>query len=390
MIQEELLAAVQAATENVIQCGDWNRYEGNNSEALKLLIAETIGQVFVQLTSSGTAGLEIILRAAGLSVADEVMLSSYDYPGNFWAIERVGARPVLVDTEPSNWRVNQESLNEVFRPACKALIVSHLHGQLQRMNELLDWCNARNVLLIEDACQALGASWQSKPIGSYGHATILSFGGGKLLSCGRGGAWATSNEALAVRARVASGAGSGPYAISELQAAVTRAQWPWLGAINESCRTFFRDLNLALCSADRNSPSLQTNHADGINEGWRLVSEDCIDHTAYYQCGWLIPSMAEHECQRLIADLRRVPRTGNASEANDVQRETGVLPFGAGFPGFHRRSRKRCRIETSLTNASDSAARTLVLHHGIALQQKWSASEIASWIKKNRDQTIST
>jgi len=367
-----MLQAVQAAIENTIRCGDWNRYEGKNSQSLALLLAERVEQPFVQLTSSGTAALEIILRAAGLGAADEVILSSYDYPGNFWAIERAGARPVLIDTEPSSWRVNQQSLNEVFQPSCKALVVSHLHGQLQHMSQLLDWCNARKILLIEDACQALGASFQSKPVGSYGHAAIFSFGGGKLLSCGRGGAWATSNEALAVKARVAAGAGSGPYAISELQAAATHAQWPWLDAINARCRAFFRELDLAL------QATYQT---------WHFLAGDCLQHTAFYQCGWLLPSMAEQQRHAFIAALRGLPLAGNDSQTIHERIEKLPLPFGVGFPGFHRRSRKRCRTDTSLANAIDSAERTLVLHHSVVLQQQWSASEIVSWIKKHSDAT---
>ncbi len=370
MILNDMIRAVHAATENAIRGGDWNRYEGKNSQALAWLLAERVEQPFVQLTSSGTAALEIILRAAGVGASDEVMLSSYDYPGNFWAIERAGARPVLLDTEPSSWRVSQQSLNEVFEPACKALVISHLHGQLQHIDQLLDWCNARNVLLIEDVCQALGASWLSKPVGSYGHAAIFSFGGGKLLSCGRGGAWATSNEALAIKARVAAGAGSGPYTISELQAAATRAQWPWLDAINESCRAYFRDLNLAL---------------DANNQAWRFAAGDCLKDTAFYQCGWIMQPISELERQTFVSALRELPLAENEPQTHHQPNEQVPLPFGSGFPGFHRRSRKRCRIDTSLANATESSERTLVLHHGIVLQQKWQACEIATWIKRQLD-----
>ncbi len=368
---QAMLNDVQAATESAIRCGDWNRYEGRNSKKLELLLAEKADQPFVQLTSSGTAALEILLRAAGLNSDGEVMISSYDYPGNFWAIERVGARPVLVDTEPSSWRVNQQSLDEVFRPACKALVVSHLHGQLQKMDQLLEWCNARNVLLIEDACQAIGATWLGRPVGSYGHAAMFSFGGGKLLSCGRGGAWATADETLATRARVAGGAGSGPYLISELQAAVVCAQWDWLNAINANSRDYFHQLEINFNSS---------------SEGWQFASRDSLPHTAYYQCGWITASSDPHR-QELLSALRRIPPAGDAPALQQI-------PFGVGFPGFHRRSRKRCRIDTTLSNAINSADKTLVLHHSIALQQsdsanaQWAPSEVASWIKKNIEITL--
>lgn len=359
MLVKEIAASVEAAVANVIARGDWQRYAGPNTQRLESDLASRARQREIQLTCSGTAALEIALRAAGIGIGDEVLISSYDYPGNFWAIERVGARPVLVDTAPRSWRIDLTSLERAFQPSCKALIASHLHGELQKIEELKEWCEHHKILLIEDACQALGAGYGGSPVGSYGHVAILSFGGGKLLSCGRGGAWATSDETLAIKARVASGAGSGPYAMSELQAAIVQAQLPWLDTINSRCREFFsavdRQLSIEGCE-------------------WTFVPQNHLGSTAFYQCGWQINEQCtEQDRDVLLQALHSISHHDSAKERE--------LPFGVGFPGFHRRSARRCRISDSLSHATAAANCTLVLHHRVVLQQRWDPEELAKWIK---------
>jgi perosamine synthetase len=358
MLLKEIASSIEEAVVKAIAGGHWQRYEGPNIRCLETQLANRLEQREVQLTCSGTAALEIVLRAASVGNADEVLISSYDYPGNFWAIERVGARPVLVDTEARSWRIDLKSLDRAFQPACKALIASHLHGELQRVDELRDWCQHRKVLLIEDACQALGARWRGSPVGSYGHVAILSFGGGKLLSCGRGGAWATSDESLAIKARVASGAGSGPYALSELQAATVLAQLPWLDDINRSCRDYFRAVDRQL-------------KVEGCD--WTFVPLKDLDCTAFYQCGWQLSELyAEEDRHKLVTALQLGPQITEATARE--------LPFGVGFPGFHRRSARRCRIPSLPSHAAAAAICTLVVHHRVVLQQQWSPDELANWI----------
>ena len=378
MLLKEIAFSVESAVADVIARGQWQRYDGPNLQALETQLAKRVAQREVQLTCSGTAALEIVLRAVGIGAGDEVLLSSYDYPGNFWAIERVGARPALVDTVARSWRIDIESLNRAYQPTCKALIASHLHGELQKVDELREWCDHHGVLLVEDVCQALGASWNGARVGSFGHAAILSFGGGKLLSCGRGGAWATSDESIAVKARVASGAGSGPYALSELQAATVIAQLPWLDEINSRCRDFFKALDHQLIAKDC---------------GWMFVPRCDLDSTAFYQCGWLLEeSYSDEDRQKLLSALHQSSPSPIAdgpvedaasirSDASSVRHgDMRELPFGVGFPGFHRRSGRRCRVPQSLPNATAAANRTLALHHRVVLQQQWSPEELANWI----------
>jgi len=182
---------------------------------------------------------------------------------------------------------------------------------------------------VEDSCQAVGASINARPTGTLGHVGIASFGGGKVLSAGRGGCLISSNEELMQRARLAAGAGSGPYAMSELQAAVVAAQLAWLPEIVAACRDYFGQLANRL-EATSNLPSRHLFPA--IRQ---------LGFTGFYQCGWLLaPSIRSEDQARFVQSLKQ-----------------HGLYAGSGFAGFHRRSSRRCRRVGQLLTTS--AARQL-------------------------------
>ena len=215
----------------------------------------------------------------------------------------------------------------------------------------------------------------------------MSFGGGKVVSCGRGGAWGTSDQSLAQRARLAAGAGSGPYGLSELQAATVLAQLPWLAEINLRCRHFFASLNKQLNASNCN---------------WKYVPEQMATSTAFYQAGWLLPATYAASTYEPAALLRGdrlllgdrlslrdqlinlLKKSANQESETFISTnnpsEKAELPFGAGFPGFHRRSSRRCRLASSFDNAAIAAERTLVLHHSVVLEERFTAEQIANRI----------
>jgi dTDP-4-amino-4,6-dideoxygalactose transaminase len=132
---------------------------------------------------------------------------------------------VLADVAPGNWNLDAGRLEVALGPATRAVIVSHLHGGLVPMREVMALCAGRGVPVIEDAAQAPGASVQGQPAGSWGDVGILSFGGSKLLSAGRGGALLLRRPEVHQRARVVLGRGNNLLApLSELQAAVLLPQ----------------------------------------------------------------------------------------------------------------------------------------------------------------------
>lgn len=348
MLLKQIDAAVESALAGFFASGAFRRYTDKYSGQLTAQLAERFSVSEVLLTSSGTAAVELALRAAGVGSGAEVLISAYDYPGNFWAIERVGALPVLMDIERGGWKIEPSAVTAMgkARPgAVKAMIVSHLHGQLQDLVALRSICDSLGVFLVEDACQAMGASMDGKPVGSLGHASVLSFGGSKIISAGRGGALLMSDPALAQHARIAAGAGSGASTMSEMQSAVALAQLTWLEPIVEACRCYF--MTVTQCMQN--------------SAGVELPFAAYLADTSFYQAGFL--------CRDSAAQVKLL----------GALRDLGV-PAGDGFPGFHRRSRRRCRPLQPLVQVADSAVRTLTIHHSVALQNQISAEQLAATI----------
>ncbi len=361
LLQSQIRDSVDAVVSELLRTDDWKNYVGQTSEQLIQQMRTQFHVEFVELCASGTAALEIALRAMKVGSEAEVLLSGYDYPGNFWAIERCGARPVLVDVVANQWTIEPRAIEQAYSPNCRALIVSHLHGQLQAIEDIKNWCLERQVMLVEDACQAIGAQIGSKVAGVGGDVGIVSFGGGKVISSGRGGAVITNDAELAQRIRIAAGAGSGPYALSQLQAALVLAQLPYLNAFNEHNRAYFLELQtiLAQMQAPLCAPARQH-----------------LDSAGIYQYGWIVKPI-EFSIDR--SNSGEVPESGQIREL--VQRLRGLeIHAGHGFPGFHRRSARRCRIAHPLQNTSDVAARTLVLHHSQAFETNWPATRLAETI----------
>ncbi len=271
-LQQEIDSAIGAALQAAWSDGSWRTYAGKHQAGVMGYLGAMTGCEHVGLTASATAALELLLQALALPEGSEVMLAGYDYPGNFSAVERSGLRPVLVDIEANSWALCFDSLQQTWSPDCKVLVASHLHGQLQDIDRLRNWCESRNVRLIQDACQVLGATSGGRPLAPLAHATIYSFGGSKTISAGRGGAWVTSDASWAQHVRLAGGAGSGTCEMSELQAAVIAAQLPFLDRITHAARTFFGQVQ----------ESIQSTQAAMISP-WRAQLND----TAFYQAGWI-------------------------------------------------------------------------------------------------------
>src|SRR5262249_33508236 len=128
--------SVRAALEAAYQDGSWGRYHGPHCERLQELLAEMHQVRNARLCSSGTIAVELALRGLKVGPGDEVILAAYDFPGNFRAIEAVGARPVLVDLAPDMWTLDLAQVAAAVSPQTKAILASHLHGSLADMKGL--------------------------------------------------------------------------------------------------------------------------------------------------------------------------------------------------------------------------------------------------------------
>ena len=180
--------AVAEVLKQVIQDRTWGKYHGPHCEELSGKLAEYHQSEHIVLCSSGTAAIELALRGFKIGPGDEVILAAYDFKGNFQNILTVGATPVLVDIRPENWNLDVDQLEAAIGPNTKAIIVSHLHGGIVPMAAVMEIAKQNGISVIEDACQMPGAIIEGKTAGVWGDVGVLSFGGSKLLSAGRGGA----------------------------------------------------------------------------------------------------------------------------------------------------------------------------------------------------------
>jgi perosamine synthetase len=142
----ELADEIREALLSMAADGSWCRYEGSHCERLRNALRERFGVPHVTLCCSGTIAVELALRGVGVGVGDEVILAGYDFPGNFRAIEAVGARPVLADIEPDSWCLDADRAAEAIGPATRAIIFSHLHGTLASARRLRSLADARGLV----------------------------------------------------------------------------------------------------------------------------------------------------------------------------------------------------------------------------------------------------
>lgn len=152
--------------------------------------------------NSGTDALFLALRALNIGPGDEVITTCFSYIATSEVIVRAGGRPVFVDIEADTFNMNLEAVEKAITERTRAIIPVHLFGLSVDMTALMALAQKHNLYVIEDCAQATGATWQGKPVGSYGHAGCFSFFPTKNLGAlGDGGIITTSDSELAQRLR---------------------------------------------------------------------------------------------------------------------------------------------------------------------------------------------
>jgi dTDP-4-amino-4,6-dideoxygalactose transaminase len=144
--------------------------------------------------NSGTDAIRLALIAMGIGPGDEVICPSHTFIATSEAISQTGAKPVFADIEPVTYTIDPACVERLISSRTKAIVPVHLYGQCADMDHLLDLAKKHNLLVLEDACQAHGATYKGRKAGSMGHAAAFSFYPGKNLgACGEAGA-VTSND----------------------------------------------------------------------------------------------------------------------------------------------------------------------------------------------------
>ena len=170
-----------------VRNGHWKAKE------LEATLENTFQVNHVQLVSSGTAAVSVALAAAGVGAGDEVIMPTFTFVASFEAIMMLGAVPVLVDIDDT-LALSPDAVEKAITPKTKAVMVVQMCGSMGDMDALQAICNNHNLLLVEDACQAIGGTYKGKPLGSIGDLGCFSFDFVKTITCGEGGAVITNNK----------------------------------------------------------------------------------------------------------------------------------------------------------------------------------------------------
>ena len=174
---------------------------GPRLEEFEHCIATYIGVPHAVAVSSGTAGLHLCLLALGIGAGDEVLVPSFTFIAAANAIRFVGATPVFVDIDPVTLNIDPEKISAAVTPRTRAILAVHTFGVPAEMEPILALARKHNLLVVEDACEALGAEFAGQKVGSFGDAGVFAFYPNKQITTGEGGMIVTRNAQLAARLR---------------------------------------------------------------------------------------------------------------------------------------------------------------------------------------------
>lgn len=335
--------------------GSWGRYHGPHCDALREELAETFGVAHVTLCSSGTAAVELALRAVGTEAGDEVILAAYDYKANFANVLALGGVPVLIDTIPGAPVPDLSQLADAITDRTAAVICSHLHGSLAPVPEIRSLAAHAGISVVEDACQAHGAVFEGCVAGTVGDVGVLSFGGSKLMTAGRGGAVLTNDRLLAQRIRLYTQRGNDAYPLSEMQAAVLLPQLRQLADRNRQRLDAVRRI---VTSLSESSPVVAAVVPDPVTT---------TDLPSFY---------------KLALSYRPSIHTLTRDEFSAAAREAGVA-LDPGFPALHQiHSRRRFRAVGELQNATSLHTELLTLHHPVLLSDAEQIDRVIEFLSR--------
>lgn len=165
---------------------------------LEQTICKYFGSRHSQLLSSGTAALSAAMAALGIGAGDEVIMPTFTFVASFEAVIGAGAIPVLTDVDES-LTLDPEAVKRAITSRTRAIMPVHMCGSMAYLDELKAICDTYGLILLEDACQAIGGTYKGRHLGTIGHAGTFSFDFVKIMTCGEGGAVLTNDAEVAAR-----------------------------------------------------------------------------------------------------------------------------------------------------------------------------------------------
>lgn len=226
----------------------WISSEGPFVKEFEQKMSATVGRKYGVAVSNGTAALEVAVQALGIGSGDEVIMPAFTIISCAMAVTKVGAIPVLVDSDIYTWNMNVDEVESKITSRTKAIMMVHLYGLPVEVDAVLALAKKYHLKVIEDAAEMHGQTYRGRPCGSFGNISTFSFYPNKHITTGEGGMVVTDDEQLAERCKMLRNLCfrkdvryvhdeiSDNYRFTNLQAAVGLAQLERLGEFIEKKR----------------------------------------------------------------------------------------------------------------------------------------------------------
>lgn len=185
----------EAALLGALRSGNWG-IGGDETERFEQELAEAAGARYALTVTNGTAALEAALRACGVGYGDEVIVPPYTFIATASAVLLVGGIPVFADIDPNTFNIDPNTIEALITPRTKAIVPVHIGGLPADMDAIMAIAKRHNLLVLEDACQSIGATWRGQWVGTIGDIGCYSFQSSKNINSGEGGVIITSNPEL--------------------------------------------------------------------------------------------------------------------------------------------------------------------------------------------------
>ncbi len=182
---------------------NWMSTVGANINEVEKLTCEYIGCKHCVGLSSGTSALHLAVKLAGVKKGDVVFCSDVTFAATVNPVVYEGGVPVFIDTEEETWNMDPEALKKAFKmyPECKVVVIVNLYGVPAKLREIRQICDEHNAVLIEDAAESLGATYNGRQTGTFGDYSVISFNGNKIITGSSGGMLMSDDEEKINRAR---------------------------------------------------------------------------------------------------------------------------------------------------------------------------------------------
>lgn len=267
----------------------WISSEGPFVKEFEQKMSASVGRKYGIAVSNGTAALEVAVQALGISEGDEVIMPTFTIISCAMAVTKVGAVPVLVDSNMDDWNMNVDEIESKITDKTKAIMIVHIYGLPVRIDKVLELAKKYNLKVIEDAAEMHGQTFNGKPCGSFGDISTFSFYPNKHITTGEGGMVVTDDEYLAERCcllrnlcfrkdfRYMHDKISDNYRFTNLQAAVGLAQLERLNEFVEIKREMGRYYTQELQDVDGiRLPIARTDYAENIYWVYGILLNDDI------------------------------------------------------------------------------------------------------------------